>query len=239
MLSISLRPLPFVLPQSFSGLPPINLTACVLARTHAAKFRPHPRRAGARTYFWKSRMPFQRDKSSFETYREGGTTSSISALIKMVLIVRQFRNRLDGKLRTINQTCSRMETLSAILNIQGPKSQSDIAKRLRVEAATVTRMVDILSKEGLVERSPDPNDRRVNLLSISPKGEIVLEQIFEIYDELRHHMLEGLAPEDVDTMHRLFDHMTSRLEHPVENKLRIGRPSYERREGAEDRLDRA
>lgn len=176
-------------------------------------------------------MPFQRDKSSFETYRTGGTTSSISALIKMVLVVRQFRNQLDERLRAIDQSCARMETLSAILNIQGPKSQSDVAKRLRVEPATVTRMVDILSKEGLVERAPAPNDRRVNLLSISPKGEIVLERIFDVYDALRHHMLDGLNAEDIETMHRLFDHMMARLEQPTEAKIRIARPSYERDEG--------
>jgi MarR family transcriptional regulator, transcriptional regulator for hemolysin len=174
-------------------------------------------------------MPHFADKSSFETYRDGATTSSISALVKMVVIVRQFRNQLDERLRNIGQSTARMEMLSAILNIKGPKSQSDLAKRLRVEGATITRMIDILSNEGLVERSPDSKDRRVNLISISPKGEIVLERIFEIYDELRFHILDGLAPEDIDTLHRLFDHMIVRLEQPAESKVRIGLPRYERR----------
>ncbi|MBN9504882.1 MAG: MarR family transcriptional regulator [Altererythrobacter sp.] len=173
-------------------------------------------------------MPYEKEKSGFETYREGGTTNSISAFIKMVLVVRQFRHQLDEKLRTIRHSCARMETLSAILNIRGPKSQSDVAKRLRVEAATVTRMVDILSKEGLVERAADPNDRRVNLLSISPKGEIELEKIFAVYDALRFHVLEGLSAEDIETLHRIFDHMTARLEQPIESTIRIGLPVYER-----------
>jgi MarR family transcriptional regulator for hemolysin len=173
-------------------------------------------------------MPYKKDKSGFETYREGGTTNSISVLVKMVLMVRQFRHQLDEKLRNINQSCARMETLSAILNIRGPKSQSDVAKRLRVEAATVTRMVDILSKEGLVERAADPNDRRVNLLSISPKGEIELEKIFDVYDALRFHVLEGLSAEDIETLHRIFDHLMARLALPVEDTIRIGLPAYER-----------
>lgn len=173
-------------------------------------------------------MPHKKNKSGFETYREGGTTNSISVLIKMVLIVRRFRHQLDENLRTINHSCSRMEALSAILNIHGPKSQSDIAKRLRVEAATITRMVDILSKEGLVERTADPNDRRVNLLSISPKGERELEKIFAVYDALRFHVLEGLSAEDIEALHRIFDHMTARLEQPLEDGIRIGLPAYER-----------
>jgi MarR family transcriptional regulator for hemolysin len=173
-------------------------------------------------------MPFTRDKTAFQLYREGGSTHSIRMLIKMVLVVRQFRNQLDEKLREIGQSSSRMETLSAILNMPGPKSQSEVAKRLRVENATVTRMVDVLSKEGLVERTPHPSDRRVNLLSISPKGEAELEKIFSRYDDLRHHVLDGLSATDVDTMHRMLDHMMRQLEMPARGGLRIGTPEYDR-----------
>lgn len=174
-------------------------------------------------------MPYKREMSSFEKYREGGTTNSIRTLIEMVLVVRQFRNKLDERLRDIDQSCARMETLSAILNMRGPKSQSDVAKRLRVEGATVTRMVDILSNEGLVERTGHPTDRRVNLLSISPKGEAALEKIFDAYDDLRYHVLDGLSADDIDTLHRILGHMMAQLEKPVEQGIRIGLPDYDRR----------
>jgi MarR family transcriptional regulator for hemolysin len=159
-------------------------------------------------------LPHHPTKTSFDIYREGGTTRDISLLIKLVLMVRRFRNQLDEGLRRIDQSTARMEMLSAILNMQGPKSQTDLARRLRVEAATVTRMVDILGKEGLVERTPDPNDRRVNLLSISPKGEAVLADIFRVYDRLRNHLLQDLGAEDVEQMHAMVDLMTARLDEP-------------------------
>ncbi|MXP41484.1 MarR family transcriptional regulator [Altererythrobacter soli] len=159
-------------------------------------------------------MPHRPPKSTFDIYREGGTTRDISLLIKLVLMVRRFRNQLDEALRRIDQSTARMEMLSAILNMQGPKSQTDLARRLRVEAATVTRMIDILGKEGLVERTPDPNDRRVNLLSISPKGEAVLAEIFRVYDRLRSHLLQDLSADDVEQMHAMIDLMTARLDEP-------------------------
>lgn len=159
-------------------------------------------------------VPYRPSKSSFDIYREGGTTRDISLLIKLVLMVRRFRNQLDENLRKIDQSTARMETLAAILNMPDPKSQTDVARRLRVEAATVTRMVDILSKEGLVERTPDPNDRRVNLLSISPKGEAVLEEIFRVYDRMRNHLLQDLSADDVERMHGMVDLMTRRLDEP-------------------------
>ncbi|MXO87254.1 MarR family winged helix-turn-helix transcriptional regulator [Alteraurantiacibacter aestuarii] len=148
-------------------------------------------------------------------------TRDISLMIKMVLIVRGFRSQLDEKLRKIGQSATRMEVLGAIVNMQGPKSQSDLAKRLRIEGATVTRMVDMLSKDGLVERTADPHDRRVNLLLVTPKGEQALEQIFGIYDAMRGHILTDLGIEDMEAMHVLLDKMMARLDSPMDPQVRI------------------
>ncbi|TIX50668.1 MarR family winged helix-turn-helix transcriptional regulator [Alteraurantiacibacter aquimixticola] len=152
------------------------------------------------------------DGGNFEIYRRGGTTPDISLMIKMVLAVRSFRGLLDERLRKIGQSVSRMETLGAIMNMPDPKSQSDIAKRLRVEGATVTRMVDILSREGLVKRKPNPDDKRVKLLSITPEGEKALREIFTIYDQTRTSFLGNLSDEDMAEMHRLIDAMMATLE---------------------------
>jgi len=160
-------------------------------------------------------MPQRSEKTTFDTYRQGGTTSGIRMLIKMALVVRQFRNTMDVHLRKIGQSSARMEALGAIMNMPDPKSQSDLARRLRVENATVTRMVDILSKEGLVERTPDPGDRRVNLLSISPKGEEALREIFVVYDRVRSHILAVVPPERHDELSALFDTMLARLDEPI------------------------
>ena len=165
-------------------------------------------------------MPYRMQKDSFETYREGGTLPSIRVLVSMLLVVRAFRNKMDEELRKIGQNCARMEIMGAIMNIQGPKSQSDIAKRLRVENATITRMVDILSKEGLVERAPHPTDRRVNLLSISAQGEEVLRKIFAVYDAVRDHVLEGVPEEDYDRLQGIFAGMLARLDVPIDTGIR-------------------
>ncbi len=166
-------------------------------------------------------MPYPTSRSSFDIYRDGETTLDISLMVKLVLVVRGFRGQLDERLRKIGQSTSRMETLSAILNMKDPKSQSDVAKRLRVEGAAVTRMDDILSKEGLVERTPDPGDRRVNLLSITAAGEEALAAIFQVYDTMRTHLLSDLANAEKREMHRVFDLMMGRLENPPGDAMEI------------------
>jgi MarR family transcriptional regulator for hemolysin len=166
-------------------------------------------------------VPYRKQKSSFEIYREGRTTASIRLLIKMVLVVREFRNKVDVELRKIGYSAAQMEALGAIMNMPDPKSQTDVAKRLRLENATITRMVDILSKEGLVKRMPDPNDRRVNLLSISPAGEEALRKIFGVYDKVRAHILKDVPEDEYDRLHDMFDDMLKRLDEPIDPDLRI------------------
>jgi MarR family transcriptional regulator for hemolysin len=154
------------------------------------------------------------DHSNFEIYRSGGTTPDISMMIRMVLVVRRFRNLMDERLRAIGQSASRMEALGAIMNMKAPKSQRDVAKRLRVEGATITRIIDILGAEGLVARIPDPRDRRINHIEISPKGEDALREIFLVYDEVRDHVLTDISEEEKRVLSSVLDRMLSRLDSP-------------------------
>lgn len=174
-------------------------------------------------------MPYPTTSTSFEVYSAGDTTLEISTLVKMVQLVRGFRGNLDEALRRIDHSAARLETLAAILNMPGNKSQSDVAKRLRVEGATITRMIDLLSKEGLVERSPHPTDRRINLLSITPKGKEELAKIFRVYDRQRRHLLADMSVEELERLSSLVDKMLHRLDVPLDETIDIeGMPPIDR-----------
>ena len=175
-------------------------------------------------------MPYPKTSTSFEVYSAGDTTLEISTLVKMVRLVRGFRGNLDEALRRIDHSAARLETLAAILNMPGDKSQSDVAKRLRVEGATITRMVDLLSKEGLVERRPHSSDRRINLLSITAKGEAELAKIFRVYDRQRRHLLKNMSVEDLEQLSSLVDKMIGQLDKPLDEAIEIeDMPAIDRR----------
>ena len=169
-------------------------------------------------------MPYPPTDNSYEIFCEGGTTLEIGALIDLVLTVRGFRARLDERLRAINQSAARMETLAAIVNMQGPVSQRDLARRLRVEGATITRMIDVLSADGLVERSPHPTDRRINLLRVTEAGDAALRRIFRVYDMFRADLLEGISQEEIGELHRITGLMLGRLDIMGGNEIRIEAP---------------
>ena len=76
----------------------------------------------------------------------------------------------------------------------------------------MTRMLDTLEADGLVERLPDPADRRTKQLRLTAAGEKVLEEVFAIADELRERLLEGVAPETMDELNKFLVMLTDRLD---------------------------
>lgn len=151
-------------------------------------------------------------QSNFEIYQRGGTTRDIRLTINLVLVARRWRSLLDERLRLVGQSSARMEALAAIVNSPALSAQVDIAKRLRIEGPTMTRMLDTLEKDGLVERLADPTDRRTKQLRLTVEGEVVLAEIFAIADELRDRLLVGLPAHEIDELNALLVTLTERLD---------------------------
>ena len=154
-------------------------------------------------------------RSGFEIYRAKGTTPEIRMMVFVVLAGRRWRAVLDDNLRKIGQSSARLEALAAIINSPNPSSQSDIAKRLRIEGPTMTRMIDSLTRDGLVERRAAPGDRRTKHLVVTPMGEQVLEQMFAIVDPLRDRLTGALSPDDVERLTLVLGDMIGRLDRGI------------------------
>ena len=159
-----------------------------------------------------SGSPGKGRKTSFELYREGQSTLAIKLTVGMVLVARRWRALLDEALRGANQSSARMETLAAIINSPPLSPQVDIARRLRIEGPTLTRMLDSLERDGLVERLADPSDRRTKQLRVTPEGEAVLEEIFAIADNLRGQLLEELTEEQIAQTNGILAQLIGRLD---------------------------
>lgn len=151
-------------------------------------------------------------KSSFRLYREGVVTPEIRLTISLILTVRRWRSLLDERLRPIHQSAARMEAMSAILNSPPLSPQVDIAKRLRIEGPTLTRMLDSLEADGLVQRLPDPSDRRTKQLKVTPEGEAALEEVFTIADDMRKKLFEGFSEEQMEMMNDFCSELLRRLD---------------------------
>ena len=70
---------------------------------------------------------------------------------------------------------SQQSALAVIAN-HGPLTLGALAEHERVAPPTITKVVSILESDGLVTRTPDPADRRICRVTVSPAGEALLEE---------------------------------------------------------------
>ena len=64
------------------------------------------------------------------------------------------------------------------LEVEQPISMRELARRLGADPSNVTGLIDRLEARGLVERRPDPNDRRIKGLALTPAGASLRQRLF-------------------------------------------------------------
>lgn len=80
--------------------------------------------------------------------------------------------------------------------------QSELAEILDLQPISLTRLLDRLDENGLIERRADPNDRRVNRLYLKPAARPLLDQLAVLSESLMATVLEGIDPESMERMLR-------------------------------------
>ena len=71
---------------------------------------------------------------------------------------------------------SQQSALAVIAN-HGPLTLGALAEHERVAPPTITKVVSKLESDGLVTRTPDPSDRRVCRVEVSPAGAALLDEV--------------------------------------------------------------
>jgi DNA-binding MarR family transcriptional regulator len=87
------------------------------------------------------------------------------------LIVEQVFACMRDYFSDLVAACQLSAAQAALLRELGsPVSQRELARRLRCDPSNITALADALEVRGLVERRPDPTDRRIRALALTEDG---------------------------------------------------------------------
>ncbi|MEX2035743.1 MAG: MarR family transcriptional regulator [Xanthobacteraceae bacterium] len=112
---------------------------------------------------------------------------------------RLLRTYADQKARRFGMTRAQWAVLLRLERREGLK-QSDLAEALDLQPITLTRLVDRLCDNGLIERRADPNDRRAKRLYLTPAARPLIDRIADRIEELSETVLAGIEPAEVERM---------------------------------------
>jgi DNA-binding MarR family transcriptional regulator len=87
----------------------------------------------------------------------------------------------------------------------GSMRVTELAQTANLDASTVSRHVAQLHRTGLIERTPDPDDRRAQRVELSPAGQSQLDEAIRNRIALLERSLEGWGAEDLEDLGRLLN----------------------------------
>jgi MarR family transcriptional regulator for hemolysin len=114
-------------------------------------------------------------------------------------VARLLRTYADQRGRQFGISRAQWAVLTRIDRNEGLK-QSELADMLDLQPITLTRLLDRLAHNGLIERRADPNDRRANRLYLKPAAKPLLGRLADLGTDMMEIVLDGISSTSIERM---------------------------------------
>ena len=118
------------------------------------------------------------------------------------------RERLEHVLEPLNLSLRELGVLR-ILESEGPLSQHVLGRRHNIDRTTTVQVIDQLEARQLVLRSQNIEDRRSNLLFLTPRGRKTLSRAIKLVNKEQSLFLSPLSDEDGNALFRILVQLLS------------------------------
>ena len=115
------------------------------------------------------------------------------------------------KANGINLTAEQFLVMDTLWN-QGEMTQQTIAYIIQKDKNSVTQFIDNLEKKGLVQRSVDASDRRVNNIKLSKEGKAMKDNTKAVAIEAINRILDGISEADLQTFVQVLNRACDNIE---------------------------
>jgi MarR family transcriptional regulator, transcriptional regulator for hemolysin len=106
-------------------------------------------------------------------------------------VARMLRTFADQRARQFGISRAQWTVLLRLDRSEGLK-QSELAEILDLQPISLTRLLDRLAENGLIERRADPNDRRANRLYLTPAARPLLKRLAALGEDLMETVLQNV-----------------------------------------------
>jgi DNA-binding MarR family transcriptional regulator len=101
--------------------------------------------------------------------------------------------------------------LLSVLWAEEGLAHSELAARMHVTPATITKMLQRMEDSGFVHREPDPDDQRVSRVYLTEHGRVVRQRVADMWQTLENEAFDGLSGEEQETLRELMARVRDNL----------------------------
>ncbi len=126
------------------------------------------------------------------------TIKEVPLSAMMSTIHRHHSIYINRRLKDIGLTSGLYGILLCIYDdYKSPKSQQDIARRLNMNDGTIAKALRKLEDKNMIQRSPNPDNRRQNLISLTDTGLSIAEEFNNLDEKWEKDVFEGLTSDEI------------------------------------------
>jgi len=148
-----------------------------------------------------------------------------SLAIDIADTARMLRREMNRRAAALGATRAQWRVLARLYRSGCGQRQVELAEALDVEPISLSRMHDRLEEAGLVERRPDPDDRRAWQIHLTDKAQPVIDELTRIGAEFQAELTEGLDPKEAAKVSGILAQLRERLVAMDERRNDIARAS--------------
>jgi len=119
-------------------------------------------------------------------------------IAQLVESSRLLRNYIDHRAKARGTTRAQWIVLFRLREQEG-LSQVDLADVLALQPISLVRLLDRLVEHGLLERRPDPKDRRANRLFLTKRGRQLVDDLDSLRDAIASDVLRDVSDAHVES----------------------------------------
>lgn len=136
-------------------------------------------------------------------------------------VSRTFARLVDAPMREFGFAIGQLPVLVTLKNV-GALSQVELARIAQVEQPSMAQLLKRMERDGLVQRVPDPTDRRSQLISLTEASSLQLPNAKKAMDAVCDQALAGLTHEDqqhlLDLLLKIDANLAQALDQLLANK---------------------
>jgi DNA-binding MarR family transcriptional regulator len=107
-------------------------------------------------------------------------------------------------------------------------THSEIAEKLEISPAAVTKVIKRLEEQNYLKRQSDPKDERISRIFMQPEGLQTIEKIHKNFQQLDEATFEGFSDEELEQLHGYLLRIQENLQARLVNNGEIHRPGHRR-----------
>jgi DNA-binding MarR family transcriptional regulator len=153
-------------------------------------------------------------ESLSETGVDSDSKNSLRAWIFLLKCAKKLEQEISDRFREEFQSSLSRFDVMAHLDLAGEAglSTSQLAARLLASKGNITRLLDRMAQDGLIERRGDDGDRRISKIRLSSKGAVLFGQMAPAHERWSHEILGTTGKADRDSLVSLLRRLHDQLE---------------------------